>query len=277
MRAQAAFLGVLLLLGSCQTFIVDCIEYDRSSPDVEYCLRCAADTQLSLDKRSCSGCTNGCLTCDPLDRKKCLSCPPSRFLNGTNCDYCTAGCQSCRSADVCLSCISNMYIDRFGGCSPCSLGCEKCESAYMCRECIAGFTLNGNICKMNSKIDNSTDTNKRAPVYPAPPSGPSGSAIFLYVFLGASGALLVFGIVVALITHCCSKSSSKDFKKTHSSSNNSVKTIYGDSSFLHNKIASDAAKRGSYVAAGVWYPDASQHSHLNFNPPVVVNTNNPFI
>ncbi len=275
MRTHTLLLGVLLLFGSCQTFIVDCIEYDRSNPDIEYCLQCTSDTVLSEDKLSCQGCTNGCKTCDPLDRKKCLSCPEGRFLNGTNCDYCTAGCKICQNPDTCQSCISGLYLDRFGGCSPCSLGCKNCESAYRCTECINGFIMTSTGCVMK-KTDNQTDNNssKRAPDYPAPPRGPSGGAIFLYVFLGVIGALLFFGFIVSVILQCCGK---QQTDASSSVSNTSVKRIHGDSSFLHTKITNQAAARGHYVSAGTSYPLPPQHNNSTFNPPVVVNSNNPFI
>lgn len=279
MRTQAVFLGVLMLLGSCQTFIVDCMEYDRSNPDTEYCLKCAADTTLSNDKLSCLSCSNGCKTCDPLDRKKCLSCPEGRFLKGTSCEYCPAGCNTCQNSETCDKCISGLFLDPQGSCSPCSLGCKVCQSVYMCTECIDGFTKTGSRCVMNNRTDNQTDSSsKKAPVYPAPPKGPSGSAIFLYVFLGASGALLFFAVLVSLIMRCCGKPVIQNIHKhyTVSDGNTSIKTLNGDSSFLHKKISTQAAARGHYVSAGTAYPLPPQH-YSTFNPPVLVNSNNPFI
>lgn len=140
------------------------------------CLTACNSSAFSDSNSICYACSSNCSTCSQVSTN-CTSCPPSlQYLlantcyatcpdgsypdNPTNtCLACTNNCSTCSSATVCLSCVSNHYLNNTSCltscpalfyasnqvCYPCASNCASCDVTG-CLTCSTNFYLYSGVC-----------------------------------------------------------------------------------------------------------------------------------
>lgn len=66
------------------------------------------------------------MTCDSVNRSKCLTCGPYYQLSNDSCIKCQDGCKTCSTSNSCLTCQDRKYMNN-GSCSDCDSTCLSCS------------------------------------------------------------------------------------------------------------------------------------------------------